>query len=430
MAVVLGLLVSLLVYLYIQYDKRDATLHNGNNVASIRLTQQLVRELPGPSEMAKGSSSIFCDQKVPGLRLEVTRRGTRAFYFIFAFRGRKHCLRLGSADELSLDEARALAMEMRAQLHRGEFPVTEVAKNRATRTVGDVARLYIRETKGRLRSWRNLRQILRANVLPEVGNLLVTQLTPRMAQRLHDDLVKQGRNDAARKAVSALSGLLTFAQREGWIATNPARLVRKVRPAEPRGRYLTEEEIARFYEALDQESNVFIKGLMAFLLATGLRRGEAMRIKWTDINAADRIAHLRITKNGKSRRVPLNKAAWAVVASLPRIDRNPHLFVGRIAGSPIADPTPAFRRVCKRAGLTGVRIHDLRRTFGTVALNASVPLESVSELLGHSSLQITRSVYAKTLPSGLRNATEAVGAALMRPSPAKASEPAETSETP
>lgn len=424
MAVVLGLLVSVLVYLYIQDDKRDATLHNGNNVASIRLTQDLVWKLPGPPKNSKASSAIYCDR---GIRLEVTRRGTRAFYTTFTFRKKKHCPRLGSAHDVSLAEARALVLEMRAQLHRGEFPVTEVAKNRATRTVGDVARLYTKEIKRRLRSWRNVRQILRTHVLPEVGNLLLHQVTPRMAQRLHDDLVKQGLHDAARKATSALSGLLTFAQREGWIATNPARLVRKVRPAEPRSRYLTKEEIARFYEALDQESNVFIKGLLAFLMATGLRRGEAMRLQWTDINVVDRTAHLRITKNGKSRRVPLNEAAWAVVASLPRIDKNPHLFVGRKAGSPIADPTPAFRRVCKRAGLTGVRIHDLRRTYGTVALNAGVSIHEVSELLGHSSIQITRQVYARSLPSSIRNATEVVGAALKRPSPAKASEPAETS---
>lgn len=393
--------------------KMGTAKHPAAEMARLKLTARNILEFPGPAKDDRASSAIYCDTEARGLRLEITKAGSRAFYLIFFFRGKKHCRRLGSVGTITLQEARAAVLEARAQLERGEFPVSVRDRNKATRTLREATRPYRREIRQRLRSYQDVKSVLKNHVLPVLGDHLITQLTPAMAQELHDRLLKATTPNIARKSISALSGLLTFCQRQGWVDRNVARLVRKARPNPSRERFLNDAELARFHDALDADKNQVAANLFRFLLATSWRRGEALGLMWKNVYTDRQTAFLERTKNGKSRHAPLSQEAVRILQSMPKRKGNAFVFPGRKDGQPLADPMPAFRRILKRARIDNLRPHDLRRTATTRALAAGVSLVELQELLDHSSPSVTR-IYARLASGALQRAADIAGRASAR----------------
>ena len=105
--------------------------------------------------------------------------------------------------------------------------------------------------------------------------------------------------------------------------------------------------------------------------------------------------------------VYLSVAAQSVLASLPRVSRNPHIIAGERVGAPRADLKKPWAAVCKAARLDGVRLHDLRHSFASVGAGASMGLPVIGKLLGHSQAATTHR-YADPL----RRAVETIGATI------------------
>jgi len=171
---------------------------------------------------------------------------------------------------------------------------------------------------------------------------------------------------------------------------------------------------------------------------TGLRRGEALALKWHDVDRRERLVRVRGTlaridgqlrvlepKSAKSRRtIPLSDPAAAVLARLrerTEVERpqaaqlwvdSGHIFVADI-GEP-SDPRNALRALtvaARRAGLDGVGLHTLRHSAASVMLSERVPLNVVSQILGHSGISITADVYGHIAPDVSRSALDILGAA-------------------
>jgi len=118
-----------------------------------------------------------------------------------------------------------------------------------------------------------------------------------------------------------------------------------------------------------------------------MRRGEILSLRWEDINYQTRTAYLSLTKNGESRKVPLSRRAMETLQSLPRsID-------GRVLPINFAALETNFKRARDRAGLTDLRIHDLRHTAAT-RLSEKLPnLLELSAVTGHKSLAMLKRYY-------------------------------------
>src|SRR5690606_24292735 len=108
----------------------------------------------------------------------------------------------------------------------------------------------------------------------------------------------------------------------------------------------------------------------------------------------------------KPRAVPLSAAALDVLHNLPRLAGNPYIFPSPVRkGKPLVNPDKPWRRVRERAGLTDVRIHDLRRTTGAMLASSGVSLPIIAETLGHSSTRATE-IYARLASEAARAALE------------------------
>ena len=141
---------------------------------------------------------------------------------------------------------------------------------------------------------------------------------------------------------------------------------------------------------------------------TGTRRQEALSARWSDINLELGQWWLPQTKSGRGRYVTLSEEAKELLLSLPSRTSGGYVLPGRIQGKALHNPRRAFDRLLKAAGIEHLRIHDLRHSFASLAVNAGATLYEVQDLLGHSSAQMTQR-YAHLADSGRRKAVGNVG---------------------
>ena len=138
---------------------------------------------------------------------------------------------------------------------------------------------------------------------------------------------------------------------------------------------------------LDDDINV--RAAFLLLLSTGMRRGEVLKARWTNLDRPQASLFLPTSKSNKARSVPLSSFALAVVKALPRQDDSDYLFPGRKRNPHLTNIAKAWNRIRKRAGTPDLRAHDLRRTFATLAIRAGWSQDMVGRVLGHANPAMT-----------------------------------------
>ena len=183
------------------------------------------------------------------------------------------------------------------------------------------------------------------------------------------------------------------------------------------GAVLTETERCRDPKADIYEQPTMIAAIR-LLLFSGMRRGEVLGLKWADVNLGAGVIDLPDSKTGR-KLVTLNAPALQLLSALPRTSE--YVFPGRHAGKPLVGLPHAWLRIRTRAGLDGVRLHDLRHSYASTAAGLGASLPVIGALLGHTVAQTTQR-YAGIANDPRREAAEAVGrqlASLLSPSEEK-----------
>jgi integrase len=192
--------------------------------------------------------------------------------------------------------------------------------------------------------------------------------------------------------------------------------LKKLPTGDYRQRFLSQDEMHRLVAECDKVNHPYLALFVQFLLLTGSRKGEARNARWQDIDFQNRVWRVPVSKNGRSRRIMLSSGA---VATLDRIrdtsvelrlpvGQNDYLFINPKTRTCYHSFHAAFFKARDAAGLSDVRIHDLRHTFASVLINRGVSLYEVQELLGHSNAQMTQR-YAHLQPNELQRRTEIMG---------------------
>jgi integrase len=156
----------------------------------------------------------------------------------------------------------------------------------------------------------------------------------------------------------------------------------------------------------------YLRPLVHFVRNTGLRRGEALTVRWSDIDLEHRVLTVRgaKAKSQQTRRVPLNSTVLPVLKTW-RAQRSPkhadEFVFGRDPDERQLRIDSAWRSVLKKAGLEGFRFHDLRHHFASRLVQCGTDLNTVRELLGHASIDMTLA-YAHLSPDGLAAAVERI----------------------
>ncbi|MDA8083090.1 MAG: site-specific integrase [Nitrospiraceae bacterium] len=211
------------------------------------------------------------------------------------------------------------------------------------------------------------------------------------------------RSDAtANREFTILKGIFTKAEDWGFIprGTNPCKGVKLVKE-EPRLRILSTEESIRLLDKCKPIHDtpfwrwraLEIRDQIEIVLETGPRKEELLQLKCDDINFETRMVRYH-GKGGKKRSVPMNKRAREILERrVEARNGNRKSFLFGDGGVAPQDFKRAFKTVCNSAGIEDLRIHDLRRTFGSRCAMAGVPPKTLQKWMGHEDIKTTLKYY-------------------------------------
>ena len=286
---------------------------------------------------------------------------------------------MAQIEAMSLDQARAAAELMALS---GASGSAKVALRRFAAT-------FMRDCAGRWKpnTIEGHNRCLDRFILPTLGDLTVDQIGDDDVTAWLDQLDVAGRSKD--RATSVLSSMMRHAEMLGLrpAGSNPCAGRRRHR-SDFEARYLTSRDYRRLNLALDRtaESDPVEVACIRFLMLTGARRGEALNLEWSMVQG-DRAA-LPDSKNGP-------KCLWfatsvrQLLAKLERVETSPYVFV-RTCGRGIASSlSRVWRDVRRHADLDGLRLHDLRHSYASVAVGTGEELRTVAVLLGHSQMVTT-----------------------------------------
>jgi integrase len=324
-------------------------------------------------------------------------------------------MKLGEFPEVTPEQAAKLAGKVSAQVTEGLDPREEKWKSRKELSLSELFDRYIEDYASvHKRSWRaDVRQFnLYVGTLKQRALSSVTRLD---LAALHLRVGKEHGRYSANRLLSLLSRLFTFAAELGFAGPNPTLHIKRF-PEHSRERFLSADEMSRFLPAVDAEPAPW-PDFFRLLLWTGVRRGNLAAARWEEIDLA--AATWRIppekSKNKKAVTLPLTPEAVQI------LERRKAASAGSPWVFPALKPNPtghvtycrhAWKHICRRAGLVGVRVHDLRRTLGSwqAATGASMPV--IGKSLGHSGMRST-AVYARLDLDPVRAAVGTAVAAML-----------------
>jgi integrase len=286
----------------------------------------------------------------------------------------------------------------------------------------------------------NYRRLVRVYLRPRLGDVRLGELTPVMFDDLYAELTGRGLSARTVRLVhTTASKALSAAERQRQIPTNPARSATPPRAAAAKRKQLTvwtAEELRRVLEVIDPGDGMHVA--VAVMAMTGLRRGEAVGLRWDDVDLeGGRLTVRRSivavdgqdierddTKTGTSRRVvDLGPETVARLRRWRSTQNEYRLRMGAgwqgrgqvftTATGEVLDLRSFGRRLgtlARRAGVPVIRVHDLRHTHATLMLAAGANPRTVADRLGHTSVAFTLDVYAHVLPTQQADAAAALEA--------------------
>ena len=321
------------------------------------------------------------------------------------------------------EAARKEAKRLLGEVAAGRDPAEEKAKARDDMTVGELCDLYLAEgcatkkpstlfvDRGRIE--RHIKPLLGRKRAPSVTRSDVERLLRDVATGKTARVEKtrprgranvRGGKGTANRTVSLLSAIFTFAVSRGIRSDNPALRIKRY-PGTRRERFLTPSEFAALGDALEKEveSPVAIAAIRLLTL-TGCRKSEILGLRWSEIDWGRNCLRLPDSKTG-AKIIPLGTAAIEQLRTLPRLEGVEYVFPSNRSGGHFVGLQKVWSQARRRAGLEGVRLHDLRHSFASVAVSGGDSLYLLGKVLGHRQSR-TIEIYAHLAEDPVRAVAE------------------------
>lgn len=244
---------------------------------------------------------------------------------------------------------------------------------------------------------RRLKKFFRGRYLYEI--------TPIMVEKFKLERRKEVGPATTNRALSCLRAMINKAIQWGKCSgENPFKKgVKLFKENNTRLRYLEKKEIPE----LLKNCHGLLKPVVILALNTGMRRGEILSLKWKDIDFKRDIIYLYKTKNNEKREVPMNEYAKTALIRVRKNPRSAYIFCNN-SGEPFRNLRKSFFTALKKSGIVNFRFHDLRHTFASHLVMSGVDLNTVRELMGHKSLDMTLR-YSHLSPDHKKHAVDILG---------------------
>jgi len=276
---------------------------------------------------------------------------------------------------------------------------------------------YIPYQKERIRGWERQRDLFRNHIQPTMGNLTLDKITLYSAQELLTSLRKKGyAASTCNHPIRVLRHAVGLACRWGIIDTIQLEGLSLLREENHVNNIMTDDELKRLVKVLKSDRNKMVSSVCLFLLSTGARLNEALGARWEHFDLEHRnwtipSAH---SKSRKIRSIPLNDQAISILENLGTRGKYDHPFIGR-RGKRLTTINRVWDRLRRDAGLSHLRLHDLRHNYASFLINSGHTLYEVQMALGHSDPSVTQRyahLSTKSLQDAANSASDVINAAM------------------
>lgn len=429
--------------------------------SKFNFTKKVLEELPLPPEDKRYA---FKDAKERGLIVRVTANGQKTFQLYQKHQGRPVRVSLGTFPDMSVENARKEALKAKGALAGGTNPNVEKNKLRQEITLKELFVLYMdRYSKIEKKSWAyDEREINK--FLSQWFNRKISDISKYEITTLHLKLRETNGLYQANRILERLRAMYNKAIQWGWDGINPTQGIKKFKE-KSRDRYISPAEMPLFMAALETEENDVARDFFLISLFAGARKTNTLMMRWEQIDWHNKTWRIPDTKNGEPVTIPLTARAEKILEQrLKSSHSNPWVFPSKTSKEGyFNDPKKAWNRVRQRAtlelwkqepkiaelieeieeqltkadnygftvlklfntaqeeakergielpiGLMDIRLHDIRRTFGSYQAIAGASLQIIGKSLGHKSQQSTQ-VYARLhndpVKASMEKATDAM----------------------
>lgn len=330
---------------------------------------------------------------VSGLAVRITAGGTKSFVLEMLVARRVRRMTLGRCSDLTVAEARAIAQARRADIAKGIDPMEEKKRSAAGAVaLGGVYQAYLGNRALSARTRGDYDRAITIAFADWKDKPLVRIERSMIAARfikLRDEHGPAWANLCMRMLRAVFNfAIAQYADGSGSspFPSNPVKILSETRSwarVDRRHTLIQRHQLTDWYAAVISLPNSIVRDYLLLLLFTGLRRREASKLRWSDIDFAGRTLTVSITKNGRPHTLPLSGYLFDLLVERRQQTAGEFVFPGLGKSGILESPKRSQRQVVEKSGVA-FSLHDLRRTFITVAESLDIPTYALKRLLNHA----------------------------------------------
>ena len=340
-----------------------------------RLSKTLIDSLTSPEQ----GQYIIRDLELKGFALRVTPN-CKSFVVEFTLSGVRKRVSIGRCDALNVEDARRQAQLILADAAR----VIEFIPEQKVPTLAEVLNKYIAERQIKTVTKRSYRRHMERS-LPDWLDLPINRISKEMVNERYKALLKPTRcgtsnKASANSAMRILRTLFKFAGVSFSKVDDPTDTLRwRWYRVDARQGTIPDNRLADFYRAVMKRDKL-CRDLLLVLLFTALRRGEASKLRWADVDFDKKLITIPATKNGKAHVLPMTKMVQAILESRQR--ESIYVFPGRFDGH-VNEPRQSLLHLRQVMGWQFL-LHDLRRTALSSLEKIGAPYAAIARIANHA----------------------------------------------
>ncbi len=356
----------------------------------MNLNKTTIEKLPTPDK----GYAIHWDEKLAGFGLRVTSTGAKAFIFQKRINGKEKRMTVGRYGDLTAEQARKLAVKLAGEIASGADPIAE-KKERELKGVnlGEAFADYLKARKDlKPKTLEDYRRVFDKALADWKAKPLLS-INKDMVSKRHTKLGQENGEAWANLCMKVLRAVFNFAigqyedsQGRSLITDNPVKRLSQSRAwyrVERRQTVIKPNELGAWFGGVLNLSNENLKDYLQLVILTGLRKNEAARLEWANVDLTAKTLTVRDTKNHSDHTLPLSDYLFDLLARRKATAVNAYVFPGTGAGGYIVEPRKQMAMVTKASGVA-FTVHDLRRSFVTFAESLDISAYALKKLLNHS----------------------------------------------
>jgi len=354
-----------------------------------KLNKTFVDGLPHPDK----GQVFYWDSALQGFGMYVGTK-SKTWFVEKRINNKTKRVSLGIYPALTAEQARTEATEKLGKMAVGIDPVQEKReKNIKAVTLGEVYSAFLNARQLKPNTVYGYNSVM-SNIYPDWQKMPITDITRDAVERRHKKIGEERGEAYANLGARTLRSVLNYASAKyetgkgvSILPDNPVKRISQERSwyrVKPRTGHLKPHQLKAWFNAVLNIDNPTIRDYLIFVLLTGTRRDESARLQWSDIDLVDRSYVLRDPKNGRPMQLPLSDYLVDMLTIRKADSNSAFIFPGDGVRGYLVEPKKQIAKVIEKSELT-FTMHDLRRTFVTIAESLDISAYTVKALVNHKS---------------------------------------------